>query len=120
MPENQDRITRIETRQDHMDTILSRLDETTQKIGDALQKLLVAEAERAADRSAIQRIFGTLEQHEGKLLAIETARKDREIADLKSEIQEKREREKALAAEMFRTALAIGAALTLYHYGVRP
>ena len=123
MPAAEDRLTRVETEVGFLKGSFDKIERALMQLADDMHRMAVAEAERAEDRKALDRVFAQLKgfQDEQKDIRslINKVVADASAMELKRANDELRSRNHWIG-ELGRTGLAVGGALVLYHFGVRP
>jgi len=123
MAEEQERLARVEVEVNFLKASFGEVKSALIQLAEDMHKLAVAEAERASDREALKRAFEGINAIQqsvaalgGRLSRVESIRTEMELASANKQLAEA----KRLGWEITRTLIAVGGALALYHFGIKP
>ena len=123
MPIDQERITRVESKVEFLESDHERLQAALLRLADDMHQMALVNAERAEDRRAMERAFSQLELDKAefaRLWARTDAIVEAHAAAERKRMEDALKEKNKWIGELIKTALAIGAAMLLYHLGIHP
>ena len=123
MPIDQERITRVESKVEFLESDHERLQAALLRLADDMHQMALVNAERAEDRRAMERAFTQLELDKAEFVRL-WARTDAIVeahaATERKHMEDALKEKSKWIGELLKTTLAIGAAMLLYHLGIHP